>query len=79
MYDSDELFVFYFITQWIERFYMTMESGPSADKAMEDLQIAKALKNIQHKILVFSGKGGVGKSTISACSISIFTVPAFPN
>ncbi|MBN1561580.1 P-loop NTPase [candidate division KSB1 bacterium] len=38
----------------------------NADQAMEDLQIAKALGKIKHKILVFSGKGGVGKSTVSA-------------
>ena len=33
---------------------------------MEDVQIANALKRIKHKILVFSGKGGVGKSTTAA-------------
>ena len=33
---------------------------------MEDVQIANVLKRIQNKILVFSGKGGVGKSTASA-------------
>jgi len=38
----------------------------NADQAMEDLQIANTLKNIKYKILVFSGKGGVGKSTASA-------------
>jgi Mrp family chromosome partitioning ATPase len=38
----------------------------NADQAMEDLQIANTLKNIKHKILVFSGKGGVGKSTTAA-------------
>ena len=38
----------------------------NADQAMEDLQIATTLKNIKYKILIFSGKGGVGKSTTSA-------------
>jgi ATP-binding protein involved in chromosome partitioning len=38
----------------------------NADQAMEDAQIAKRLKSIKHKILVFSGKGGVGKSTTAA-------------
>ncbi|MBN1467047.1 Mrp/NBP35 family ATP-binding protein, partial [candidate division KSB1 bacterium] len=38
----------------------------NADQAMEDLQIAKALGRIKYKILVFSGKGGVGKSTVAA-------------
>ena len=33
---------------------------------MEDLQIAKTLDKIKYKILVFSGKGGVGKSTTAA-------------
>lgn len=38
----------------------------NADQAMEDLQISQTLKQIRYKILVFSGKGGVGKSTTSA-------------
>ncbi|MBN1481342.1 chromosome partitioning protein ParA [candidate division KSB1 bacterium] len=38
----------------------------NADQAMEELQISQTLKQITYKILVFSGKGGVGKSTASA-------------
>lgn len=44
----------------------TSHSQPNADQAMEDLQIAQTLDRIKYKILVFSGKGGVGKSTVSA-------------
>ncbi|MBN2199414.1 MAG: Mrp/NBP35 family ATP-binding protein [Candidatus Aminicenantes bacterium] len=32
----------------------------------EDLKITKTLSTIKNRILVFSGKGGVGKSTVSA-------------
>lgn len=45
---------------------MNSHEHGNADQAMEDLQIATTLKNIKYKILVFSGKGGVGKSTASA-------------
>ncbi|BDH79940.1 MAG TPA: Mrp/NBP35 family ATP-binding protein [Methanothermobacter sp.] len=31
----------------------------------QDVEIARALSNIKHKIVVMSGKGGVGKSTIT--------------
>ena len=34
-------------------------------QAMEAEELKKTLKGIRHKILVFSGKGGVGKSTVS--------------
>jgi ATP-binding protein involved in chromosome partitioning len=38
-------------------------SGPSRDK---DQSIAGALSRIKHKLIVMSGKGGVGKSSVSA-------------
>jgi len=44
----------------------SFQTHPNADQAMEDLQIAKTLEKIDNTILVFSGKGGVGKSTVSA-------------
>ena len=31
----------------------------------DDLKITKNLSQIKHKLIVLSGKGGVGKSTIS--------------
>lgn len=31
----------------------------------EDLSIARSLSHIQHKLLVMSGKGGVGKSSLA--------------
>ena len=37
---------------------------PTADPSVA--QVAKRLENVKHKILVLSGKGGVGKSTVSA-------------
>lgn len=36
------------------------------DKMMEQLELEKSLKKIKHNIVVLSGKGGVGKSTIAA-------------
>ena len=39
--------------------------SPSA-QALEELQLTQRLSQIQHKILVMSGKGGVGKSMIAA-------------
>ena len=36
-----------------------------ADKAQEDQNLAMALRDIRHKILVMSGKGGVGKSSVA--------------
>ena len=38
--------------------------SPSA-QALEDLQLTQRLSQIKHKILVMSGKGGVGKSMIA--------------
>ena len=35
-------------------------------KAFDDSKLKKSLSNIDHKIVVLSGKGGVGKSTVSA-------------
>lgn len=32
----------------------------------EEAKVAEALKKINHRLLVFSGKGGVGKSTVAA-------------
>lgn len=40
----------------------TAPKGPDPDLA----QVADRLKDVKHKILVLSGKGGVGKSTVSA-------------
>lgn len=39
--------------------------APNAAKAQQDLAITKSLAMIKHKILVMSGKGGVGKSTVA--------------
>jgi ATP-binding protein involved in chromosome partitioning len=36
------------------------------EQKLEDLKIKKKLEKIKHKLIVLSGKGGVGKSTISA-------------
>ncbi len=33
--------------------------------ALQDVEIADNMRNIKHRILVFSGKGGVGKTTVS--------------
>ena len=44
----------------------SLQTHPNADQEMEDLQIEKTLDQIKYTILVFSGKGGVGKSTTSA-------------
>jgi len=35
-------------------------------KGYDDSKIKKSLSNIKHKLVVLSGKGGVGKSTVSA-------------
>jgi Mrp family chromosome partitioning ATPase len=35
------------------------------NKQFEEQKIANNLKKIKHKIIVLSGKGGVGKSTVS--------------
>lgn len=39
---------------------------PRAQAAQESAEIAKRLRNVSHKIVVLSGKGGVGKSTVSS-------------
>ncbi|MBN1272689.1 MAG: Mrp/NBP35 family ATP-binding protein [Candidatus Aminicenantes bacterium] len=40
---------------------------PDKDKQREeDIKVNNALKRIKNRLLVFSGKGGVGKSTVSA-------------
>ena len=48
---------------------LTVNAGPGADrmrqKAEEEMKIARNMKRIKHKIAVMSGKGGVGKSTVS--------------
>ena len=36
------------------------------ENKVEDLKISKNLSRIKHKLIVLSGKGGVGKSTVSA-------------
>jgi len=36
------------------------------EKKFDELKITKNLKRIKHKLIVLSGKGGVGKSTVSA-------------
>ncbi|MBN2354682.1 P-loop NTPase [candidate division KSB1 bacterium] len=36
------------------------------DQVLEDVQLDQQLAEIKHKIIVLSGKGGVGKSTVSA-------------
>lgn len=41
-------------------------SGEAAQEDPAVAEIAEKFKNIKHKILVLSGKGGVGKSTISS-------------
>jgi len=42
------------------------QNGPDADaRAKEEQEITTTLDRIKHKILVMSGKGGVGKSTVA--------------
>ena len=48
--------------------HVSVAKGPAAqatDAAAEELQLHDRLRLIQHKILVLSGKGGVGKSTVA--------------
>jgi len=46
----------------------TMNQNNQIDsQALQDMEIKKQLKQIKNKILVMSGKGGVGKSSIAAC------------
>ena len=37
----------------------------AADKNQEEREVARALKQIRHKLVVMSGKGGVGKSSVA--------------
>ncbi len=43
---------------------MNHEQNP--DRVLEQIEIEKTLERFKHKILVLSGKGGVGKSTVAA-------------
>jgi Mrp family chromosome partitioning ATPase/predicted Fe-Mo cluster-binding NifX family protein len=39
----------------------------AAEKDREERELARALKQICHKLVVMSGKGGVGKSSVAVC------------
>jgi len=41
-------------------------SEQNLDQALEQIELEKSLEKIKNKIIVLSGKGGVGKSTVSA-------------
>ncbi|GLI35495.1 iron-sulfur cluster carrier protein MrpORP [Desulforhabdus amnigena] len=41
-------------------------AGPQEEKSKEDIQLDEQLKRIKHKLLVMSGKGGVGKSSVAS-------------
>ncbi|HPG40963.1 MAG TPA: iron-sulfur cluster carrier protein MrpORP [bacterium] len=43
-----------------------MAHEENADMMMEELELTKKLDQFKHKIMVLSGKGGVGKSTVAA-------------
>ena len=43
----------------------TIKDAPPAEATPEDIKMSNRLSQIKHKILVLSGKGGVGKSTCS--------------
>ena len=43
-----------------------MEQQKNPDAMMEELELENTLKKFKHKIVVLSGKGGVGKSTVAA-------------
>lgn len=43
-----------------------MNQNENLDQALEQIDLENNLNRIQHKIIVLSGKGGVGKSTVSA-------------
>ena len=40
-------------------------SQMAEEKAKEEITLTRALKQIRHKLLVMSGKGGVGKSSVA--------------
>ena len=40
--------------------------GSSPQQMEEEIKLRQALSKIQHKLLIMSGKGGVGKSTVAA-------------
>ncbi len=42
-----------------------MESCDSQNQTEEDLKVQNTISKIKHRIAVFSGKGGVGKTTVS--------------
>ena len=44
----------------------TANNNPNDKHQMQDLEIKESLLRIKHKILVMSGKGGVGKSSVAA-------------
>jgi ATP-binding protein involved in chromosome partitioning len=43
-----------------------LQNSQQFDEQLEKIELEKTLDRIKHKILVMSGKGGVGKSTIAA-------------
>lgn len=43
----------------------TCNVGQGADKSEEEMALCRTLKQIRHKIVVMSGKGGVGKSSVA--------------
>lgn len=43
----------------------TCNLGQGADKSAEEMALCRTLKQIRHKIVVMSGKGGVGKSSVA--------------
>ncbi len=45
---------------------MSSESQPNLDQTLETIELETQLKKIHRKLVVLSGKGGVGKSTVAA-------------
>ncbi len=43
-----------------------MNKNENLDQALEQIELEKSLNKIKYKIVVLSGKGGVGKSTVAA-------------
>jgi ATP-binding protein involved in chromosome partitioning len=39
----------------------------ATEKDKEEMELGRALKRIRHKLVVMSGKGGVGKSSVAVC------------